>query len=53
MSSSKAGLRAAGAAKASGLVPMTASAPKVGTISTPRVAEVTMPMHPRSAAIAE
>jgi len=39
----------AGAAKASGLVPMMGSAPKVGTMVTPRVDEVTMPITPRSA----
>jgi hypothetical protein len=53
MSSWKGGFFFAGAAKASGLVPITGSAPKVGTIDTPRVAEVTMPITPRSAAMRE
>ena len=53
MSSSKGWLRRAGAAKASGFVPITGSAPKVGTIVTPRVDAVTMPITPRSAAIRE
>ncbi len=34
-------------------VPITGSAAKVGTIVTPRVADVTMPITPRSAAIFE
>src|SRR5206468_9967432 len=53
MSSSNGALHFAGAAKASGFVPMTGSAPKVGTMVTPRVAEVTKPITPRSAAILE
>ncbi len=53
MSSSNGALRFAGAANASGFVPMTGSAPNVGTMVTPRVAEVTMPITPRSAAILE
>jgi hypothetical protein len=51
MSSWNGALRLAGAAKASGLVPMMGSAAKVGTSDTPRVPEVTMPMTPRSAAM--
>ncbi len=51
MSSWNGALRRAGAAKASGFVPMIGSAAKVGTRVTPRVAEVTMPITPRSAAI--
>lgn len=43
----------AGAANANGLVPSIDSEAKVGTIITPRVAEVTMPTQPRSAAIFE
>jgi len=53
MSSWNGGLRRAGAAKASGLVPMTGSAANVGTIDTPRVPEVTRPITPRSAASLE
>ncbi len=45
------GFRLVGAANAIGLVPMIGSAANVGTIVTPRVAEVTMPTTPRSAAI--
>ncbi len=51
MSSSNGALRFAGAANASGFVPMTGSAPNVGTMVTPRVAEVTMPITPRWAAM--
>jgi hypothetical protein len=51
MSSSNDAFFFAGAAKASGFVPMIGSAANVGTSVTPRVAEVTMPITPRSAAI--
>ena len=53
MSRENVGWRRVGAAKAMGFVPITGSAPKVGTMLTPRVADVTMPMTPRSAAIFE
>jgi hypothetical protein len=46
-------LRFAGAANASGFVPMTGSAANVGTSVTPRVEAVTMPISPRSAASLE
>jgi len=53
MSSSNGALRFAGAANASGFVPITGSAANVGTMVTPRVADVTIPITPRSAAIRE
>jgi hypothetical protein len=51
MSRRKGALRRAGAAKAIGFVPMTGSAPNVGTMAMPRVDAVARPMTPRSAAI--
>jgi hypothetical protein len=50
MSSTKGRLRRAGAAKASGLVPSTGAAPRVGTITTVRAELATMPSTPRSVA---
>src|SRR3989442_12207998 len=53
LSSSNGALRLAGAAKASGLGPMTGSAPQVGTIGPTPVAGATMPLPPPSAAVLE